>query len=58
MENEPLKVETRPCKDCIHFKKDTRYNKLGICMPKLMTVTEDMKVAFKKETCFTVNSKK
>lgn len=49
-----LKKESRPCGECIHFRKDIGANVMGICNKKLMTVISNMYVGYKKEegTCF------
>lgn len=35
-------VHDRPCGECCHFKLDLGANVMGICGPKLMTVTSTM----------------
>lgn len=44
--------ETRPCGDCRNFNKIPFC--ISVCTKKLMTVTSDLKVCYKKQegTCF------
>lgn len=39
-------VHDRPCGECRHFKLDPGANVIGICSPKLMTVTSTMLVTY------------
>ncbi len=47
-------VESKPCGECQHFKRELGSNVIGYCRPKLMTVTSSLNVTYRVSdgTCF------